>query len=192
MTSSNISRRGFVKLGAFSAAAAAMAGSAAKNLVDAEPAYAAETGEVKKIRTICRACLNNCGMIAHVKDGRVIKLEGDPQDPMNKGAACAKGLAGIQALYNPNRIKYPMKRVGERGSNQWERISWEQAINEIADVMWEYYQKEGPKSLVCSTGGGGNPQFSRPLDSFPYGAAATSSSLVAPSATCRVTTWSSA
>ena len=95
VTSSNISRRGFVKLGAFSAAAAAMAGSAAKNLVDAEPAYAAETGEVKKIRTICRACLNNCGMIAHVKDGRVIKLEGDPQDPMNKGAACAKGLTGI-------------------------------------------------------------------------------------------------
>ena len=162
VTSSNISRRGFVKLGAFSAAAAAMAGSAAKNLVDAEPAYAAETGEVKKIRTICRACLNNCGMIAHVKDGRVIKLEGDPQDPMNKGAACAKGLTGIQALYNPNRIKYPMKRVGERGSNQWERISWEQAINEIADVMWEYYQKEGPKSLVCSTGGGGNPQFFSP------------------------------
>ena len=81
---------------------------------------------------------------------------------MNKGAACAKGLAGIQALYNPNRIKYPMKRIGERGSNEWERISWEQAINEIADVMWEYYQKEGPKSLVCSTGGGGNPQFFSP------------------------------
>ena len=111
---------------------------------------------------MCRGCLNNCGMIAHVKDGKVIKLEGDPDDPMNKGGVCAKGLAGIQALYNPNRIKYPMKRVGERGSNQWERISWEQAIDEICDVMWEYYQKEGPKSLVCSTGGGGNPQFFSP------------------------------
>lgn len=153
----SISRRGFVKLGMFASAVAAMAGTATSNLIEVEPALADESGETQKIRTICRACLNNCGMIAHVRDGRVVKLEGDPGDPMNKGAACAKGLAGIQALYNPNRIKYPMKRVGERGSNQWERISWEQAINEIADVMWEYYQKEGPKCLVTSTGGGGNP-----------------------------------
>ncbi|WP_296013500.1 molybdopterin-dependent oxidoreductase, partial [uncultured Adlercreutzia sp.] len=158
----SISRRGFVKLGMFASAAAAMAGTAASNLIEVEPALADESSETEKIRTICRACLNNCGMIAHVRDGRVVKLEGDPGDPMNKGAACAKGLAGIQALYNPNRIKYPMKRVGERGSNQWERISWEQAINEIADVMWEYYQKEGPKCLVTSTGGGGNPQFFSP------------------------------
>ena len=151
-----------MKLGAFATAVAAMAGTAASNLIEVEPACAAESGETQKIRTICRACLNNCGMIAHVRDGRVVKLEGDPDDPMNKGASCAKGLAGIQALYNPNRIKYPMKLVGERGSNQWERISWEQAINEIADVLWEWYQKEGPKSLVCSTGGGGNPQFFSP------------------------------
>lgn len=162
MATTDISRRGFVKLGAFAAAATAMSGSVGSNLLHVEPAVAAESGETQKLRTICRACLNNCGMIAHVRDGKVVKLEGDPDDPMNKGAACAKGLAGIQALYNPNRIKYPMKRRGERGSNDWERISWEQAINEIADVMWEYYQKEGPKSLVTSTGGGGNPQFFSP------------------------------
>ena len=161
MAESTITRRDFVNLAAFGAAAAAMATNVAPNLLAATPAKA-EEGEVKKLRTMCRACLNNCGMIAHVKDGKVIKLEGDPDDPMNKGGVCAKGLAGIQALYNPNRIKYPMKRIGERGSNQWERISWEQAIDEICDVMWEYYQKEGPKSLVCSTGGGGNPQFFSP------------------------------
>ena len=162
MAITDISRRNFVKLGAFAAAATAMSGVAGSNLMHVEPAIAAESSETHKVRTICRACLNNCGMIAYVRDGKVVKLEGDPDDPMNKGAACAKGLAGIQALYNPNRIKYPMKRMGERGSNEWERISWEQAINEIADVMWEYYQKEGPKSLVTSTGGGGNPQFFSP------------------------------
>jgi anaerobic selenocysteine-containing dehydrogenase len=160
----NLSRRGFVKLGMLSTAAAALAGSSPANLIETTPAYAAEvgTGNVEKIQTMCRACLNNCGAIAHVKDGRVINLEGDPADPMNQGALCAKGLTGIQALYNPCRIKYPMKRVGERGVNNWERISWEQAINEIADVLWEYYQKEGVKSLVLSTGGGGNPQFFSP------------------------------
>ncbi|MCD8316661.1 MAG: molybdopterin-dependent oxidoreductase [Eggerthellaceae bacterium] len=162
MTQQSLSRRGFVKLGAFTAAAAAMAAGASGNLTHVEPAIAEESGETEQIRTICRACLNNCGMIAYVQDGRVIKLKGDPDDPMNKGAACAKGLAGIQALYNPNRIKYPMKRIGERGSNEWERLSWEEAINEIADTLWEYYQKEGVKSLVLSTGGGGNPQFFSP------------------------------
>lgn len=163
MAKTNISRRGFVKLSAITAAAAAMATTAGNNLVDVEPAAAAATeSETKKIRTMCRACLNNCGMVAHVKDGVVIKLEGDPDDPMNKGAACAKGLAGIHALYNPCRIKYPMKCVGGRGSNVWQRLSWDQALNEIADVMWEWYQKEGPKCLVTSTGGGGNPQFFSP------------------------------
>lgn len=164
LSNKDISRRSFVKLSALAGAAATTAGSISSNLLDVEPALAAEeaVGEVQKIQTMCRACLNNCGTIAHVQNGRVIKLEGDPADPMNKGALCPKGLAGIQALYNPNRIKYPMKRVGERGSKDWERISWQQAIDEIADVLWEYYQKEGPKSLVTSTGGGGNPQFFSP------------------------------
>ena len=163
MATTELSRRGFVKLSTFTAAAVAMAGTAASNLMQVEPVMAAEqSSETQKIRTMCRACLNNCGMIAHVKDGKVIKLEGDPDDPMNKGAACAKGLAGIQALYNPCRIKYPMKRIGDRGSNQWQRMSWNDALDEIADVLWEWYQKEGPKSLVCSTGGGGNPQFFSP------------------------------
>lgn len=157
-----VTRRGFLKISAMAATAAAVAGTATESLVRVDPAHAEEAVETKKVRTICRACLNNCGAIAHVRDGRVVKLEGDPDDPMSKGAICAKGLAGIQALYNPNRIKYPMKRVGERGSNKWERISWKQAIDEIADVLWEHYQKEGPKSLVCSTGGGGNPQFFSP------------------------------
>ncbi len=139
-----------------------MATTAGENLVKVDPAEAAQSGETQKIRTMCRACLNNCGIVAHVKDGVVVKLEGDPDDPMNKGAACAKGLAGIQALYNPCRIKYPMKCTGGRGSNQWERMSWNDALDEIADIMWEWYQKEGPKSLVCSTGGGGNPQFFSP------------------------------
>ncbi|MGN0073509.1 MAG: molybdopterin-dependent oxidoreductase, partial [Coriobacteriales bacterium] len=163
MASTELSRRSFVKLSAFTAAAAAMAGTAGANLVEVEPAAAADAAtETQRIRTMCRACLNNCGMVAHVRDGKVIKLEGDPDDPMNKGAACAKGLAGIQALYNPCRIKYPMKRIGERGSNQWERMSWNDALDEIADIMMEWYEKEGPKSLVCSTGGGGNPQFFSP------------------------------
>ena len=120
---------------------------------------AAPDNEVRKIHTCCRACIANCGVIAHVRNGRVIKLEGDPADRMSKGSMCAKGLAGIQALYHPNRNKYPMQRVGERGENKWKRISWDEAIDIIARKLMETREKYGAESLVCSTGGGGNPEI---------------------------------
>ena len=115
--------------------------------------------EVKKINTACRACIANCGVIAHVKNGRVIKLEGNPDDPMSKGRMCAKGLSGIQAIYHPNRNKYPMKRVGKRGENKWKRISWDEALDTIAEKLMYTYDNYGAESLVCSTGGGGNPEI---------------------------------
>ncbi len=115
--------------------------------------------EIKKIHTSCKACIANCSVIVTVKNGRVIKLQGDPTDPMNKGRMCAKGLSGIQALYNPNRIKYPMLRVGERGENRWRRISWEEALDITAKKLIETKKKYGAESLVCSTGGGGNPEL---------------------------------
>ena len=117
------------------------------------------SSSIKTVRTCCRACISNCGVIAHVKNGRVIKLEGDPENPMNKGSLCAKGLSGIQALYNPNRNKYPMLRVGSRGENKWKRISWDKAIDIIAKKLMETREKYGAEAVLCSTGGGGNPEF---------------------------------
>jgi anaerobic selenocysteine-containing dehydrogenase len=72
---------------------------------------------------------------------------------------CAKGLAGIQALYHPNRNKYPMMRVGERGGNKWKRISWDEAIDIIARKLMETREKYGAETVFCSTGGGGNPEI---------------------------------
>ncbi|MCR5667154.1 MAG: molybdopterin-dependent oxidoreductase [Eubacterium sp.] len=115
--------------------------------------------EVVKIKTCCRACIANCGVIATVKNGRVVKLEGNPEDRMSKGRMCAKGLAGIQALYHPNRNKYPMMRVGKRGANKWRRISWDKAIDIIAHKLVETKQKYGAETVFCSTGGGGNPEI---------------------------------
>ncbi len=115
--------------------------------------------EVKRIHTACRACISNCGVIATVKNGRVVSLEGDPADPMSKGHMCAKGLSGIQALYNPNRNKFPMIRVGERGENKWKRLSWDEALDIIADKLIEAKRDYGAESVLCSTGGGGNPEF---------------------------------
>ena len=113
----------------------------------------------KKIHTCCRACIANCGVIATVRDGRVVRIEGDPADRMSKGRVCAKGLSGIQALYHPNRNKFPMLRVGKRGENRWKRISWDEAIDIIAHKLMETREKYGAEAVFCSTGGGGNPEI---------------------------------
>ena len=114
---------------------------------------------VKVIKTACRACIANCGVLATVKNGRVVSLRGNPEDPMSKGRMCAKGLSGIQALYHPNRNKYPMKRAGPRGSGQWKRISWDEALDTIAKKLMETREKYGAEVVFCSTGGGGNPEI---------------------------------
>lgn len=126
-----------------------------KTKVDSDETVAS----TKKIKTSCRACIANCGVIATVKNGRVVKLEGNPEDPMSKGRMCAKGLSGIQALYHPNRIKYPMMRVGKRGENKWKRISWDEALDTIATKLMDTREKYGAESVFCSTGGGGNPEI---------------------------------
>lgn len=157
MQHATLTRRSFVKAAAAAAAAASAAGYAS-SFTAVDPAVAAEADEEQIVCSCCRACISNCAVLVHVRNGRVVKIEGDERDPMSKGRVCAKGFSAIQALYNPNRMKYPYKRVGERGENKWERISWKEAIDTIADNLMEIYEKD-PMKLVISTGGGGNPQF---------------------------------
>lgn len=124
-----------------------------------EPREIKVTDETKIVKTSCRGCIANCGVLAHVKNGRVVKLEGNPVDPMSKGRLCAKGLSGMQALYHPNRNKYPLQRVGERGGNRWRRIPWDQALTTIAEKLMDTKEKYGEEAVFCSTGGGGNPEI---------------------------------
>ncbi|WP_282195838.1 molybdopterin-containing oxidoreductase family protein [Turicimonas muris] len=162
MELSKLTRRSFNKAAAFSSAAISL-GALSSGLKKAKAAPVqiknAEQDETKIIKTNCRACIFNCGVLAHVRNGRVVKLEGNPEYPMTKGSMCAKGLSGLNALYHPNRNKYPMIRVGERGENKWKRISWEEAIDTIAKKLMETREKYGAESVFCSTGGGGNPAF---------------------------------
>ena len=158
--STTMTRRSFVKAAAITAGASALGIEAAHNLTPSNKAWA--DNDVQEIRTSCRACIANCGVIATVSNGRVIKLKGDPIDPMSKGRICPKGISGVQALYHPNRNKYPMKRVGEKPGNQWERISWDEAAKTVAQHMIDMRDKTGKHGLLCTTGGGGNPQFFSP------------------------------
>lgn len=124
-----------------------------------EPKVIEVSDEEKIVSTACRACIANCGVLAHVKNGRVVRLEGNPADPMSKGKMCAKGLSGISALYHPNRNKYPLIRVGKRGGGRFRRASWDEALGMIADKLMQVKKDFGAEYVFCSTGGGGNPEI---------------------------------
>ena len=91
------------------------------------------------VPTVCFNCESACGLLAYVdKDTYEIrKFEGNPVHPGSRGRNCAKGPATHNQVYDPERILYPLKRVGKRGEGKWERITWEQALTEISERMRE-------------------------------------------------------
>ncbi|MCM3691873.1 molybdopterin-dependent oxidoreductase [Neobacillus niacini] len=94
-------------------------------------------------RNTCpRNCYGTCGILSHVKNGRLIKVTGDPEHGYSKGSLCAKGYAFTQYVYSPERIKYPMVQC-PRGSGKWKRISWEEAYTTISLKMIELNQRYG-------------------------------------------------
>ena len=83
--------------------------------------------EIRK--TTCYMCACRCGINVHVKNNKVSYIEGNKDHPVNKGVLCAKGSAGIMQINAPSRLKSPLKRVGPRGSGEFEEITWEEALN---------------------------------------------------------------
>ena len=80
--------------------------------------------KVESLFSVCDMCLNKCGLIARVEDGVVTKLDPNPKFLKSRGMLCARGNAGINQLYDPDRLKYPLLRKGKRGEGKWQRISW--------------------------------------------------------------------
>jgi len=99
-------------------------------------------------------CHGGCGVLAHVKDGRLIKVEGDPNHPWNQGRLCPRCLALTQYVYHPDRLKYPLKRVGERGEGRWQRLSWDEAFDIIEKKLNDIKEKHGPESVIFLQGTG--------------------------------------
>ena len=89
----------------------------------------------ERVPGMCQLCSTVCGTLAHVKDGRVIKIDGNPNDPNSRGKLCARGQAGLNHQYHPERLLYPLRRVGKRGEGKWRRISWDEAYDELAERL---------------------------------------------------------
>ena len=123
----------------------------------------------KTVRTVCQACHCECGVLAVVKDGKVIKVKGDPDHPMNRGFICVKGKAEPERLYHPDRLKYPLRRQGARGEGKWERISWDKALGGIAEALTEVKEKYGPEAIAALHGTGPRASLCSSLLPFALG-----------------------
>lgn len=116
----------------------------------------------KVVRTVCQSCHPECGVFVHVKDDKVIKIEGDPNNPMSRGYTCVKCRNEPERLDHPDRILFPQKRVGQRGSGKWERVSWDTALSEIAEKVSNVKDMCGPLSIAAIHGTGPRPSLYAP------------------------------
>jgi len=110
------------------------------------------------VKSTCSVCRSICGVLLHIKDGKVVGIEGDPEHPISKGKLCAKGLASLEYLYSPDRLKYPLKRSGQRGEGKWERISWDEALDEVAEALNTAKSNYGAESVVVAHGSAKGPE----------------------------------
>ncbi len=111
--------------------------------------------------TTCWECSTCCGALATVRDGRVVDFAPNRDNPYSKGAFCIKGIRGAPGItYGANRLLHPMRRTGARGDGKWARVSWDEALDEMADGLARVRQKYGPEAIVGATSGA---YFSRSL-----------------------------
>ena len=131
----SISRRSFIKLAATAGAAAAIPGCepAARQLIPyVVPDENVVPGVPSFFATTCSECPAGCGVVARIREGRVVKLEGNPADPIGQGSLCARGQAALQGLYNPDRLAHPQVR-GEDGAIR--TVSWDEADKMLGDGL---------------------------------------------------------
>jgi thiosulfate reductase / polysulfide reductase chain A len=157
----DISRRDFLKAGALAASAVAASGwlgdgaTAQETDPDIAAAYHYKPinyRNAKATPTICFGCTTQCGVLAWVEDGKVKRVTGNPLCPNAGGKICAKANGPVHATYYPQRVLYPMRRVGKRGEGNWKRITWDEALDEIAGRMKAIREKGRPDLMAVHVG----------------------------------------
>jgi anaerobic selenocysteine-containing dehydrogenase len=104
------------------------------------------------VKSVCGLCGGNCGVLITLEAGKPVRIKGDPESPPNRGSLCKIGLASLEYLDHPNRLKHPLKRVGGRGKGNWQRISWEEAFGLAADALNKVKQEYGPQAVAMVHG----------------------------------------
>jgi anaerobic selenocysteine-containing dehydrogenase len=159
-------RRNFIKISALSGVVATLqaCGSPEQKLIRFVPEEELIPGIATWKPSVCTLCSGGCGLLVRVmqgdaevvrhgqngliKMGLAKKLEGNPKHPVNLGKLCARGQAGLQVVYNPDRITHPIKRTGPRGSGEFQEISWDDALKELASHLTTLQQSKSTSSLA--------------------------------------------
>jgi anaerobic selenocysteine-containing dehydrogenase len=102
-------------------------------------------------RSYCGLCHPRCGLLLDVENGKIVGVKGDPEHPITRGRICARGSLMADHVHHPDRINYPLKRKGEKGSGQWQRITWEQALDEVAGKLGALRDRYGAETLPLPT-----------------------------------------
>jgi thiosulfate reductase/polysulfide reductase chain A len=141
-----LSRRRFLKISAatFGAGAAATQIPPLTHLAHAT----APPGEVKTVPTFCEMCFWRCAGFASVRDGKVWKFEGNPVDPQSRGRLCPRGSGAPGAINDPDRLRTPLIRTGERGKEAWKSATWDEALTHVAERMQKIKGEHGPESIA--------------------------------------------
>ena len=134
-----LTRRDFLRIGVVGASATVLAGCKFPRRWEVLEPYVTPpeeqlSGQPTWYASTCRQCPAGCGIIVRVMNGRALKLEGNPEHPLNKGKLCARGQAGLQVLYNPDRLEGPV-RQSKRGSRDFQRVTWEAGLNTLAEKL---------------------------------------------------------
>ena len=164
-----MNRRNFIALSALSGAVATLesCGSPDHQLIRFIPDEELVPGIAAWKPSVCTLCPAGCGLLVRVMEGEAEvvrkgqkglvqmglakKLEGNPQHPVNRGKLCARGQAGLQVVYHPDRVRNPLKRSGDRGSGQFQEIGWDQALQELAARLSELRSANDSASLAFLT-----------------------------------------
>ena len=106
------------------------------------------------VRSACRGCHGVCQVFVHLENGRVTKVTGDPDSPTSRGYLCPKGKAAPAMLYHPDRLTTPLRRAGARGENKWQRVSWDDAIDEMVEKFSQIKEESGSEYVAVAQGTG--------------------------------------
>ncbi|MBI2881970.1 MAG: molybdopterin-dependent oxidoreductase, partial [Candidatus Tectomicrobia bacterium] len=153
----NLSRRDFMKLGMAAGAIVAGGGplptlSYSEELARGGASFSLAGKKRQAVPSSCLQCVAVCGIVGHVEDGRLAKIEGNPLHPNNRGRICPRGQAGVNQVYDPDRVLYPMRRVGARGEGKWKRVSWDEALSEVASRLKKLREEGHPEKFMFHYG----------------------------------------
>jgi thiosulfate reductase/polysulfide reductase chain A len=149
---SSLSRRDFLKIGGAAAGALVLGQFIPPRVAEAARASGMlDATNSGYIPSMCEMCVWRCGLLAKVEDGRVVKLEGNPEHPHSLGNLCPRGQSGLMNTYDPDRVLTPLIRVGKRGEGLFRKASWEEALDLVAKNMLDIKQKYGPEAMIFSS-----------------------------------------